>query len=52
MKNVVFEVSSWGRSRDGATEHRQYVTSDKEYFVNNNSMVYLLSFLIFIFIKY
>ena len=38
MKNVVFEVSSWGRSRDGATEHRQYVTSDKEYFVNNNSM--------------
>lgn len=38
MKNIVFEVYSWGRGRGGIIENRQSITSDKEYFVNNKKV--------------
>lgn len=38
MKSIVLEVSSWGRSSNGATNNRQYITSDKEYFVSNDKV--------------
>ncbi len=36
MENIVFEVYSWGASRNGISENKQYITRDKEYFVDNN----------------
>ena len=36
MSDIVFEVYSWGRTENGIAGNKQYITSNKDFFVNND----------------